>query len=117
MLKLSRDAAKVLNEARLEAEVPRNYGLRIFFDAGPGGADLAIAFAAGPERDDQVSEQDGLPVFVSRDIAEPLEDAVLDIETTDTGVSLVIKMDDEADEIVDTRHDRETPKTSPERLN
>ena len=62
-------------------------------------------------------EQDGLPVFVSRGIAEPLEDAVLDIETTDTGVSLVIKMDDEADEMVDTGHDAETPKTSPERLN
>ena len=96
MLKLSRDAAKVLNEARAEAEVPRNYGLRIFAEPGIDGSNLAVAFAAGPEKDDQISEQDGQPVFVSHDVAEPLEEAVLDVETTDSGVSLVIKMEEEA---------------------
>src|SRR5919202_1008510 len=99
MLKLSRDAAKILTDARSEADVPTNYGLRIFAEPGVDGSNLAIAFAPGPESGDEVSEQDGLPVFVARDVAEPLDDAVLDVERTDTGVSLVIKMEEEAGEM------------------
>jgi Fe-S cluster assembly iron-binding protein IscA len=99
MLKLSHDAAKILNDAKSEAQVPGNYGLRIFSEPGVDGSNLAIAFAEGPEQDDEVSEQEGLPVFVARDVAEPLDEAVLDIEKTDTGVALVIKMDEDAGEM------------------
>jgi Fe-S cluster assembly iron-binding protein IscA len=99
MLKLSHDAAKILNEARAEAAVPASYGLRIFAEPGADGSNLAIAFAAGPEQGDEVSEQDGLSVFVSRDVAEPLDEAVLDVERSDTGVSLIIKMEEGAGEL------------------
>ena len=99
MLKLSSEAAKILNEARVEASVPKNYGLRIFSEPSVDGSNLAIAFAPGPEGGDEVGLQEGIPVFVSRDVAEPLDDAVLDVEKTDTGVSLVIKMDEAAGEM------------------
>ena len=102
MLKLSQDAAKVLNDARSEAAVPDNYGLRIFTEPGAEGSNLAIAFAPGPESGDEVTEQEGLPVFISRDVAVPLDDAVLDVERTDTGVSLIIKMEEDAGDLFGT---------------
>jgi Fe-S cluster assembly iron-binding protein IscA len=109
MLKLSRDAAKILQDARDEAAVPQNYGLRVFSEPGADGSNLAIAFAPGPEKGDEVSEQDGMPVYVSGDLAAPLDEAVLDVERSDTGVSLVITMDEEAGELPEqgpARNDR-----------
>lgn len=108
MLKLSRDAARILSDARTEASVPGSYGLRIFAEPTADGSNLAVAFAPGPERGDQVTEQDGMPVFVAPDVAKPLDDAVLDVEQTDTGVSLVIKMEEAAGEIPSDEQDLPT---------
>lgn len=64
-----------MNDARAEAAVPGRYGLRIFAKPGRDGSNLAIDFAPRPEQGDEVSEQDGLPVFVVREVAAPLDEA------------------------------------------
>ena len=121
MLKLSHEAARLLNEAKAEAQVPDGYGLRVFAEPGVDGSNLAIAFAEGPEGDDQVSEQEGMPLFVARDVAEPLDDAVLDIEEGESGVSLVIKMEEAAGEMPEDdgapESDADLPKNIQDALN
>ena len=99
MLKLTHDAAKLITEARTRAAMPDTYGLRLFAEPTAEGSNVAIAFAPAPERGDEVIEQDGLPVYVAPEVAEPLAAATIDVAQTPNGPDLVMKLEEEAGEM------------------
>lgn len=96
MLRISTDAARALTAARENADIPKDFGLRIFAEPGENGeGNLALAFRQGPEEGDAVGEQEGLQIFVAKELDEPLDGVVLEIEETPEGQSLVLTMAEE----------------------
>lgn len=91
MLKISTQAATVLTEARATAELPNDYGLRLSAASSAEGPRLGIAFVPEPAAGDQVSEQEGIKVFVAPDVAEPLADAVIDVQPGEGGPELILR--------------------------
>lgn len=80
MLEITHPAAELLTEIRRGQEVPETYGLRVFPEATtPGEVTIGLGFAESPADGDQVTEQDGMKVFVAPELAEPLENAAIDV--------------------------------------
>ena len=80
MLQITRDAATFLSELRRGHDMPDTYGLRVFPEStAPGEVSIGLGFTDAPVDGDQVSEQDGLRVFVASELAEPLGDAEIDV--------------------------------------
>lgn len=91
MLKISSRAADVLMEARSAAELPQEYGLRLSATASAEGPRLGIGFVPGPAAGDQVSEQEGMKVYVAPEVAEPLADALIDVQPGEGGPELIVR--------------------------
>ena len=92
MLKLSTQAAALLEKARESQGVPEHFGVRVYGEAAPqGGTSIGIAFTETPEQGDEVGEQEGTNVFVAPEVAEPLSEALLDAEESPEGVRLTLK--------------------------
>lgn len=99
MLRVSTDAARALAAARDDADLPKDFGLRIFAEPGEDGrGNLALAFRPGPEEGDAVDEQEGLPIYVAKELEGPLDGVVLEIEETAEGQSLVLTVAEESDD-------------------
>jgi Fe-S cluster assembly iron-binding protein IscA len=80
VLQITHGAATFLSELRRGQEVPDTYGLRVFPESTePGEVTIGLGFTDTPLEGDQVTEQDGLRVFVAPELAAPLEDAAIDI--------------------------------------
>lgn len=80
MLQITHGAATFLSELRRGQEVPDTYGLRVFSEStDPGEVTIGLGFTDTPHEGDQVTEQDGLRVFVAPELAAPLEDATIDV--------------------------------------
>ena len=92
MLQLTHAAAAELVGTREAQGLPETAGLRVFGEPTSGGeVALRVTFAEVAAEDDQVTEVDGMRLFVAPEVAEPLSSAALDIsETGDGGKSLVI---------------------------
>ena len=99
MLEITHDAATLLTEIRRGQDVPDSYGLRVFPESTePGEVTIGLGFTDEPAPDDEVTEQDGMRVFVARELAEPLEDAAIDTTPGTNGASrLVFRPKDGAD--------------------
>jgi Fe-S cluster assembly iron-binding protein IscA len=54
---------------------------------------IRIAFVEAPDQADHVAERSGTEVYVAPEVAEPLSDAVMDIEDTDVGPQLVFRLE------------------------
>ena len=83
MLQVTRNAASTLVGARAQQGLPDHFGVRIF--ASPiATPDMRPSFQFGfveaPETSDQVAEAEGARVFVAPEVADSLENAVLDTE-------------------------------------
>lgn len=92
MLQLSQTAAQALQQARNEQDVPEGHGVRVSAQAGPDGQTaLAVGFAEGPAEGDDVSEQAGVQLYVSEEVAGPLAESVIDLQDTDRGLQLVVR--------------------------
>ncbi|MGD2059982.1 MAG: hypothetical protein PVF87_03885 [Acidimicrobiia bacterium] len=91
MLQVSQRAAVALEAVRSSEEVPESHA-RLSPSRHPGG-DLAIRleFVAQAEEGDQVAEQAGTEVYVDSDLAEPLSNAVMDVEETGEGLAFVFR--------------------------
>ncbi len=90
MLQITRDAATFLSELRRGHDMPDRYGLRVFPEStAPGEVSIGLGFTDTPLDGDQVTEQDGLRVFVAPELAEPLHDAEIDV-AGDDGVSRIV---------------------------
>lgn len=96
MLKVSESAGAMLRQARSAQELPESFGVRVFGEPGEGGQlEVSLAFAEEPEAGDEVTEQEGTPVYVAPEVAAPLADSKLDLEQTPEGEGLVLKPQDE----------------------
>jgi Fe-S cluster assembly iron-binding protein IscA len=85
VLQITHGAATFLSELRRGREVPETYGLRVFPESTkPGAITIGLGFTDTPLEGDQVTEHDGLRVFVAPELAAPLEDAAIDV-TGDNG--------------------------------
>ena len=84
MIDLSPQAADLLSEWRHAGAVPPHHGIRL--DAAPaeeGSLEIRLAFAEAPMETDEVGERAGTRIFVARDVAGPLNEAVIDLYIDD----------------------------------
>ncbi|MDP8961202.1 MAG: hypothetical protein M3N32_06270 [Actinomycetota bacterium] len=92
VLQLSQSAADVLQQARDEQDIPDDYGVRVSAQAGPGGqTSLAVGFVEGPAEGDKVTEEAGMELYVSEEVAGPLAESMIDVEDSGRGAQLVVK--------------------------
>jgi Fe-S cluster assembly iron-binding protein IscA len=92
VLQVTHDAAALLAELRRGRRVPETYGLRVFAESSePGAVTIGIGFSEAPAEGDQVSEHEGLKLFVASDLAEPLQDAAIDVVGDDGTARLVFR--------------------------
>lgn len=92
MLQITHDAATFLSELRRGQEVPDTYGLRVFPESSePGEVTVGLGFTESPADGDQVTEQDGLRVFVAPELATPLDAAAIDVTEEEGAERLVFR--------------------------
>jgi Fe-S cluster assembly iron-binding protein IscA len=98
VLQITHGAASFLSEIRRGQDVPDTYGLRVFPEsAEPGEITIGLGFTDAPAAGDEVTEQDGLRVFVAPELATPLEDAAIDVTGDDGVARLVFRQQDEVE--------------------
>ncbi len=92
MLQITQGAAALLTELRKGQDVPDDYGLRVFPETTqPGEVTIGLGFTDAPAAGDQVTEKEGLKVFVAPELAAPLEDAAIDVTQEDGASRLVFR--------------------------
>ena len=91
MLQITHDAAELITALRRGQDVPDDHGLRIYAeDSDPNEITIALGFTDAPATGDQVTEQDGLKVFVAPEVAAPLQDAAIDVTPADDGAQRLV---------------------------
>lgn len=92
MLQVTQGAAALLTELRRSQDVPDTYGLRVFPETSePGEVTIGIGFADGPAKGDQVTDTDGLKVFVAPELAGPLDETAIDVTEANGASRLVFR--------------------------
>ena len=95
MLEITQGAAALLTELRKGQDVPEDYGLRVFPETDePGEVTIGLGFTDQPAIGDEVTETDGLKVFVAQELAAPLEDTAIDVALQDGASKLVFRPKD-----------------------
>jgi len=87
MLQVTSQAAQTLNRAREKEGLPENFGVRIFAAPDPSANShqasvYGFGFVEGPQNGDAVGQTDGTPYFVAPEVADSLDDVVLDVADT-----------------------------------
>ena len=92
MLQITHDAAELLTELRKGQDLPEDHGLRVFAESTEPAGEMTIGlgFTDAPAQGDQVTEQEGLKVFVAPELAAPLQDAAIDVTKADDGASRLV---------------------------
>lgn len=91
MLQLTHAAAAQLTAVRQAQGQPDTVGLRVSGRSEPGGGlAVELRFSETPAEQDAVTEQEGMLMFVSPEVAGPLSSSALDVEETHEGVQLVL---------------------------
>lgn len=92
MLQITHDAAQLLTELRRGQDLPEDHGLRVFAESTEPAGEITIGlgFADAPAQGDQVTEQEGIKLFVAPELAEPLTDAAIDVTKADDGASRLV---------------------------
>jgi len=84
MLKVTTQAAQTLTQAREKEGLPENFGVRIFAAPDPTtnsqqATVYGFGFVDAPQDGDAVGQTDGTPYFVAPEVADSLNDVVLDV--------------------------------------
>lgn len=87
MLQVTSQAAQTLNRAREKEGLPESFGVRIFAAPDPSANShqasvYGFGFVEGPQDGDAVGQTDGTPYFVAPEVADSLDDVVLDVADT-----------------------------------
>jgi Fe-S cluster assembly iron-binding protein IscA len=77
-----------LTDEKVERGVPDSFGLRVEQDRSDSTARLRLAFTEEPVVGDQVTESNGVRMFVAPDIAEVLAEQAIDVSE---GSGLVLR--------------------------
>jgi iron-sulfur cluster assembly protein len=81
LLTITENAEQALDAVAAAGNVPDGAGVRISQGVGADGQPaVGLALVAAPEPGDAVVEEANVPVFVAADVADLLEDKVLDAE-------------------------------------
>ncbi|MGH7987984.1 MAG: hypothetical protein ACREQX_17105 [Candidatus Binataceae bacterium] len=97
MLQVTQDAINVLKEARERAGAPQDAGVRIERTEAENDGSRArqilitLGFTNQPAPQDQTIDTEGMKVFVSSDLVEPLSERVLDADTGEDGTQLLFR--------------------------
>lgn len=93
MLKVTSDAATLLKSSRSSAGASEDVGVRFFVAevAQDGKTRIGFEFVPAPQPQDEVAEQEGLPVYVAPELTEALGDATVDAQPTGEGGQLILK--------------------------
>ncbi len=84
MLSLTPNAANAIRTLVDRPQLPEGRGLRLFV-ASDGSDRLELSAVARPEPGDSVVEADGARVFLDAEVAEALDNKILDASTRDNG--------------------------------
>ena len=92
MLALTQNAVDAIHAIKASSdEVPDDAGLRISAEpGGEEGAGLQLALVSSPVQSDVVVEAAGEQIFLEEDVANFLDDKVLDAEIEEGSVSFAI---------------------------
>ena len=91
MLQITHAAAELLSEIRKEQQVPDDHGLRVFAEtANEDEVSIGLGFTDTPAAGDQVTEQEGLKVFVAPEVAAPLTDTTIDVTPASNGATRLV---------------------------
>lgn len=87
MLQVTSQAAQTLNRAREKEGLPENFGVRIFAAPDPSANSnqasvYGFGFVEAPQDGDAVGQTDGTPYYVAPEVADSLDDVVLDVADT-----------------------------------
>jgi Fe-S cluster assembly iron-binding protein IscA len=87
MLQMTSQAAQTLNRAREKEGLPENFGVRIFAAPDPSANSqqatvYGFGFVDAPQQGDAVGQTDGTPYYVAPEVADSLNDVVLDVADT-----------------------------------
>ena len=92
MLSMTDTAAEAVRQLVAGSGLEPTPGLRISAgEPSPGGAPLQITVMGGPEPTDQTVEDGGATVYVESEVAEYLDDKVLDAEVADAQVRFTLR--------------------------
>lgn len=92
MLELTPTAAASLASARTQLGLPDHFGVRIFRSVSTNAhTAFEIDFVEGPKEGDQVGDVEPTPFYVAAEVAQPLENAVLDAKETEEGTELILR--------------------------
>lgn len=95
MFQLTHAAALEVADVRRAQGVPETAGLRVFEQPNSNGErSFGLAFSESPFKDDEISEQEGTRVFLAPEVAIPLAESALDVESTPDGPKLVLTTQD-----------------------
>lgn len=91
MLQITHAAAELLAEVRREQDVPDDHGLRVFAETSNADeVSIGLGFTDTPAEGDQVTEQEGMKVFVAQEVAAPLTDAAIDVTPANNGATRLV---------------------------
>ncbi len=93
MLELTATAAATLTSVRSRSGHPDHFGVRIFrsVTSDAQAVQFDFDFVEGPQPGDQVGEAEATRFYVAPEVAQPLDNAVLDAEDTPEGTQLILK--------------------------
>jgi Fe-S cluster assembly iron-binding protein IscA len=100
MLQVTARAATILKEARSQRGVPETFGLRVAQPTSNSQSPIHLEFAESPALGDEVSEVNGLRLFVAAEVAEPLTEQAIDAQdsASGSGSNLVLREQHEVEE-------------------
>lgn len=97
MLQLTPQAAIVLGDVRAQQQVPEHFGLRVSGSTSDSYAGLHLTFVEEPVEGDQVSQGDGMKLFVAPDLAAPLDNFAIDVNMQSSASELGLTLREQGD--------------------
>jgi Fe-S cluster assembly iron-binding protein IscA len=90
MLQMTHAAAELLTQIRQSSDIPSDAGVRVYPEqATSDEVSIGLGFTEAPMPGDQVSEQEGMKLYVAPEIAGPLDTTMIDV-TDDDGEARLI---------------------------
>ena len=87
MPQITKDATRHLKRLHAEKGLDGEASVRILRHSGR----LGMSFSQTPHDDDTRVDQDGVHVYIARELADPLDRSVIDVETAGERPRLVVR--------------------------
>jgi Fe-S cluster assembly iron-binding protein IscA len=92
VLEITQGAVAALKELRTRSEIPEDADARIQVVTAEGREGIGLTFVEDRDEGDRVVAEEGdFTVVVAGELAEVLDESVLDVRTTESGVELELR--------------------------